>query len=73
MRIYFERFIYCEKCGENQRQTTMNLPLNWIGKYLDREHRRQFKEEHILCNSEIRYSSWKSNSRYLDIINNLYK
>lgn len=61
MKIYFERLLICDKCGRIERQTANWIPLDWIGRSLDKMQRREFKYKCKInsCNSKIRYTPWK--------------
>lgn len=55
---YFERFMICG-CRQRQKQTALNLPLDWIGEALNESQRNDFRYEHKNCKSHLRYTQWK--------------
>lgn len=51
-------------CGDDLRQTVSYLPLDELGESTSRMWKRDFREEHKDCNSEIKFTSWRL-SRYI--------
>ena len=59
MRLYYERYLICDKCKQSERQTTLSMTLDWIGKSINGMFIKEFAEEHKDCNSFIRFTKWK--------------